>query len=230
MLNTSFPLKNMFPQHLWLLLSDFRGRAKWFGAHYNHKARFSSAVKCKKGPQVLTSLPHQRRNYIIIIIINSSYFRIAKSILRVLGEDCLRGFPPLDWSFLDSGLSSSECQRPIARLCALQGPKSPSAAEIMKKLLTTINVDEVSILVWIHKYIIFVFFDTWVTLGESCKTSVLHSVTDLSLSYDVGNFKWLQILWRHFVFGLLIAQSYKFFFMMLLPCIWVSWNDRLLYL
>jgi len=31
------------------LLSDYRGMAKWFGAHYK-----SSAVKCKKGPQVLT--------------------------------------------------------------------------------------------------------------------------------------------------------------------------------
>jgi len=30
--------------------------AKWFGAKYNQEVRFSSAVKCKKGPQVLTSL------------------------------------------------------------------------------------------------------------------------------------------------------------------------------
>jgi len=37
--------------------------AKWFGAHNNEKVRFSSAVKCKKEPQVLTSLLNQRRNY-----------------------------------------------------------------------------------------------------------------------------------------------------------------------
>jgi len=45
-----------FPRRLWLLLSDYRGLAKWFGAHYNQEVRFSSAVKCVKGPWVLTSL------------------------------------------------------------------------------------------------------------------------------------------------------------------------------
>jgi len=39
----------IFPHHLWLLLSDYRGMAKWFGAHYNQDVRFSLAVKCKKG-------------------------------------------------------------------------------------------------------------------------------------------------------------------------------------
>jgi len=34
-------------------LSDYRGMAKWFGTHYNQEVRFSSAVKCKKGTQVL---------------------------------------------------------------------------------------------------------------------------------------------------------------------------------
>jgi len=37
--------------------------AKLFGAQYNQKVRFSSAVKCKKGSQVLTSLLNQIRNY-----------------------------------------------------------------------------------------------------------------------------------------------------------------------
>jgi len=37
--------------------------AKWFGAHSNQEVRFSSAVYCKKGPQVLTSLHNQRQNY-----------------------------------------------------------------------------------------------------------------------------------------------------------------------
>jgi len=36
--------------------------AKWFGAHYNQEVHLSSAVKCMKGPQVLTSLHNQRRN------------------------------------------------------------------------------------------------------------------------------------------------------------------------
>jgi len=40
--------------------------AKWFGAHYNQEVRISSAVKCKKGPQVLTS--RQRLEEFIIII------------------------------------------------------------------------------------------------------------------------------------------------------------------
>jgi len=55
---------SVFPRHLWLLLSEYRGVAKWFGAHYNQEVRFSSAVKCKKWPQVLTLLLfNQRRNY-----------------------------------------------------------------------------------------------------------------------------------------------------------------------
>jgi len=50
------------------LVSYCRGMSKWFGAHYNLEVRFSSVVKCKKGPQVLTSLlilfySIQRRNY-----------------------------------------------------------------------------------------------------------------------------------------------------------------------
>jgi len=43
------------------LLSNY-ARAKWFEAHYNQELRFSSAVKWKEGPQVLTSLLNQRRN------------------------------------------------------------------------------------------------------------------------------------------------------------------------
>jgi len=31
--------------HVWLLLSDHRGKAKWFGAHFYQESRFSSAVK-----------------------------------------------------------------------------------------------------------------------------------------------------------------------------------------
>jgi len=37
--------------------------AKWFGAHCNQEVRFSSAVMCKKWPQVPTSLLNNRRNY-----------------------------------------------------------------------------------------------------------------------------------------------------------------------
>jgi len=43
------------------LLSDYRGMAEWFGAQFNQKVRFSSAVKCKKGPQALTLPLNQRR-------------------------------------------------------------------------------------------------------------------------------------------------------------------------
>jgi len=46
--------------HTVFLLSDYRGIAKWFGAHYNQGVGFSSAVKCKKGPQVLTALLLER--------------------------------------------------------------------------------------------------------------------------------------------------------------------------
>jgi len=46
-----------FPHHL--LLSDYRGVAKWFGAHYNKEVSFSSEVERKKGRQVLTTLLNQ---------------------------------------------------------------------------------------------------------------------------------------------------------------------------
>jgi len=59
------------------LLSEYRGMVKWFGAHYNQEVRFSSAVKCKTGSQVLTSLLNQRRNYIIIIIRNQNEMFIS---------------------------------------------------------------------------------------------------------------------------------------------------------
>jgi len=51
-----------FPHHLWPMLSDYRGMAKWFRAHYNQEVRISPAVKCMKGLEVLTSLLNQRRN------------------------------------------------------------------------------------------------------------------------------------------------------------------------
>jgi len=34
-----------FPHHLSLFQDDYRGIAKWFGAHYNQEVRFSSVVK-----------------------------------------------------------------------------------------------------------------------------------------------------------------------------------------
>jgi len=35
----------IFPHHIWLLFSDYRGMAKWFGTHYSQEVRFSSVVK-----------------------------------------------------------------------------------------------------------------------------------------------------------------------------------------
>jgi len=43
--------------------SHFTLSLKLFGAHFKPEVRFSSAVKCKKGPQALTSRLNQRRNY-----------------------------------------------------------------------------------------------------------------------------------------------------------------------
>jgi len=54
----------MIRSYLQILLIDYWGMANWFGAHDNQEVRFSSAVKCEKGPQVLTSLLNQ--NEIII--------------------------------------------------------------------------------------------------------------------------------------------------------------------
>jgi len=47
-----------------IYLFIYRGMAKWFGAHYNQEVRFSSVVKCKKGPHV----PSLIKDEIIIII------------------------------------------------------------------------------------------------------------------------------------------------------------------
>jgi len=40
----------MFGDSVLLALSDYGGMAKWFEAQYNQEVRFSSAIKCKKGP------------------------------------------------------------------------------------------------------------------------------------------------------------------------------------
>jgi len=53
------------------LLSDCRGMAKWFGAHYNEEVRFRSAVKGMNGSLVLTSLLNQRRSYYYYFLIFS---------------------------------------------------------------------------------------------------------------------------------------------------------------
>jgi len=39
----------------------------WFGVHYKQEDGFSSAVKCKKGPQVLFSLLNQGQNYYVLL-------------------------------------------------------------------------------------------------------------------------------------------------------------------
>jgi len=62
-----------FPHHQWLLLSDYRGMAKWFGAQYNQKVRTSSAVKC--GPPVTS------------IKIFNNYLRDAGNKGRLTGID-----------------------------------------------------------------------------------------------------------------------------------------------
>jgi len=56
--------------------------AKWFGVHYNQEVYLSSAVKCKKGPQVLTSLLNHRRNYY--------YCYITPVLLKVTKKNILR--------------------------------------------------------------------------------------------------------------------------------------------
>jgi len=66
-----------FPHHIWLLLSDYRGLAKWFLAHYNQDVHFNSAVKRKKGPQVLIPLLNQSINLSIHL---SVYLSIHLSI------------------------------------------------------------------------------------------------------------------------------------------------------
>jgi len=66
--------------------------AKWYRAHFNQVARLSSAVKCKIGPQVLTSLLNQRRNYyyyyfnrgtlLRFFIVEMKNFKKEKKLLR----------------------------------------------------------------------------------------------------------------------------------------------------
>jgi len=58
---------------------------KWFGAHYNLEVGFSSAVKCKKGLEVLTLLVNQRRNYYY------NYYKISSVFIDIYHE--LREYP-----------------------------------------------------------------------------------------------------------------------------------------
>jgi len=51
-----------------LISCDSNQVPKLFGAHYNQEIRFKSAGKCKKGPQVIASLPCLIQDEIIIII------------------------------------------------------------------------------------------------------------------------------------------------------------------
>jgi len=58
----NFPIFHI--AYIWLLLSDYWGMTEWFGAHYNQEVSFSSAVKCKIGPNgPKISLLNQRQNY-----------------------------------------------------------------------------------------------------------------------------------------------------------------------
>jgi len=55
---------------------------KWCRAYYNQEVRFTSAVKCKTGPQVLILLLDQRRNYyyyyyIIFTILQGNISKIS---------------------------------------------------------------------------------------------------------------------------------------------------------
>jgi len=50
--NNSTDRNTSYVYDLWLLLSDYREMAKWFGAHYNQEVRFSSVVKGKEGPNI----------------------------------------------------------------------------------------------------------------------------------------------------------------------------------
>jgi len=79
------------------MTSDYRGMAKWFGAQYNQEVHFNSAVKCNKGPQVLTSLLNQKRNYYyyyksLILILGLNYYGLSllelSSIMDVTGCEC----------------------------------------------------------------------------------------------------------------------------------------------
>jgi len=74
--------------------SCYRVMAKWFGAHCNQEVCFSSAVKCEKGPQVLTSLLNQRRNYYYYNIFTTLVHRfISPSISGIFVSDGFVGKP-----------------------------------------------------------------------------------------------------------------------------------------
>jgi len=95
-------------------LSDYRGMAKWFGAHYNQEVRFIS-VKCKKGPLniqtkkycqlmvgCITSCGCAQRSFFpsFIIVRISGSFRFKDLFARRRAAEP----QPLCWSLLASSL------------------------------------------------------------------------------------------------------------------------------
>jgi len=58
------------------------------GTHYNQEFRFSSSAKCKKGPQVLTSLLNQRRKAYFLVTFSNSKLIDYPEIVANYNNNC----------------------------------------------------------------------------------------------------------------------------------------------
>jgi len=91
--------------------------AKWFRAHYNQEVRFSSAVKCKKRPQILISLLNQIRNYYYYCDVYSSAEEFLLSagncMCRSQLRSCLRDATTLHREFWEIPLNHPDEVRAV---------------------------------------------------------------------------------------------------------------------
>lgn len=108
-----------------------------------YKSKVNTSMTCFGSSNIIVFL-----NFLFLpyFITGGMYvvFRLCLSILRVLGVDYLRPFPPLDWSFIRLGFADEMCREHVVKLCALQGLKSPTAQKLLQEFVDLIKIDDVS--------------------------------------------------------------------------------------
>jgi len=110
--------------------------AKWFGAHYNQEVRFNSAVKCKKGHQVLTLLLLSKTKLLLLLLL--LFTTIIAALWKFwifVGFDSVEGF--LAWRWCTSIFSTCSSRDPSTSrssdyrlLCRTSSPSTASSTRV----------------------------------------------------------------------------------------------------